>query len=128
MDTLYEDELLKVSIIVNHYQGDVCVCFTGVGHALGGIDVQAEEFKNAYFYGVIIFVTDKKRSWGNLIDFKLLKKIITPHVLHKKVNVLGNSMGAFIGTIFSYYQHVDCCIGFVPQYSISKDILPEEQR
>ena len=128
MNILHEDDSIRVSILENDTQGDVCICFTGVGHALGGIDVQAEEFRNANFFGVIIFVVDKHRSWGNLIDFELLTGLIHPYILQKKVNVLGNSMGAFIGTVFSYYLHVDCCIGFVPQYSISEEILPEESR
>tara|TARA_B100000678_G_scaffold288148_1_gene296034 strand:- start:15 stop:695 length:681 start_codon:yes stop_codon:yes gene_type:complete len=128
MKTIHEDEHLKISVIKHNNQGEACICFTGVGHALGGIDVQTEEFKNAYFFGTIIFVIDKKRSWGNSIDFGLLKCILLPYVSHKKVNLLGNSMGAFIGTIFSSLLNTDCCIGFVPQYSISEHILPEERR
>lgn len=40
---------------------DVVVCFTGIGHAIGGIDVQGEEFFGASRGASTVFVIDKNR-------------------------------------------------------------------
>lgn len=133
MNVLYEDDFLKVTIkdiFQNTYDTPVelLVVFTGIGFGVGGVDVQKEEFTKGDFSGDIIFVFDKKRSWGNFLDFDALKLIIYPFFEGKKVYYLGNSLGGFNAIIFSRFLKPNSVLAFVPQYSVSKKVIPKENR
>lgn len=128
IELVFEDDDLSISVIPR--DGDNAVlCFTGVGHALGGIDVQKEEFiKSGATDGPSIFITDKKRTWGNNLDFKLIQDSIQPYIKNKRVLSLGNSMGGFLSVIATYYFNIDVSISFSAQFSVSTKIVPDEHR
>lgn len=126
---IFEDDNLLVKY--KKGSGDIAIfSFTGVGHALGGIDIQREEFSKSLLVDdvTLFFIIDKKRSWGNSIDFDFLVKLVSPLLNDKKIYCLGNSMGAFNAVIFSYYFKTDVCLGFVPQYSVNKNVVKKEDR
>ncbi|OHV12003.1 hypothetical protein [Kushneria phosphatilytica] len=127
MITLHESEDLKIGLL-NKPGKHVCICFTGVGHALGGIDVQKEEFKNIEKIGNIIYIVDKKRSWGNNLDINGIVDFLTPYTRGREVYTIGNSMGGFLGILFSKHLKTKCSISFAPQYSICKSVVPNETR
>ena len=127
LSTLYDDPLIKISIIENGYDKSI-LCFTGVGHALNGIDVQSEEFLKATCQATTIFIIDKERSFGNNINFSLMKCIIFPYIQGKVLYTLGNSMGGFLAILATKFFNIDVSISFVPQYSVSKNIFPHENR
>ena len=128
MITLFEDETTRISSIENLESNYVTLCFTGVGHALGGIDVQREEFLKASNESTAIFVVDKLRSWGNKLDFRQLVRIVNLYSSKKKINAIGNSMGGFLAVIASKHINIDNVVAFVPQYSVNKKIIPNENR
>ncbi|GHB42098.1 hypothetical protein GCM10007094_34130 [Pseudovibrio japonicus] len=131
MQVLFEDENL---IITERGETDaksntVLISFTGVGHKLGGIDVQKPEFFGAgKNFDNFIFVTDRRRSWGNNINFDLLKKIILRVSKDKKLFCLGNSMGGFLSIVATKFLTIEVSVSFVPQYSVKPEIVPFETR
>jgi hypothetical protein len=126
LTTIYEDNNLKIS----EKQGEsknIFLCFSSVGMAMGGIDIQQEEFNKATDGATAIFIIDKTRSWGN-IDWELLSKVISPYLVNKRVFTIGNSMGGFYAILASRHFLIDKVISFVPQYSVHKSIVPRENR
>jgi hypothetical protein len=126
LTTIYEDSNLKIS----EKQGDsenIFLCFSGVGKAMGGIQIQQEEFNRATDGATAIFIVDKTRSWGN-IDWNLLSEVISPYLVNKRVFSIGNSMGGFYAILASRHFLIKKVISFVPQYSIHKSIVPLETR
>ena len=127
MKTLLDNEIIKVSVLPRDSDTAV-ICFTGVGHALGGIDVQDNEFFKISNEATTIFVIDKERSWGNNIDFLEMRKILLPYIGGKTLHALGNSMGVFLAILASQFFTFTSVVSFVPQYSVSKRIIPTENR
>lgn len=127
MQILIDNDVLRVSVI-SRDSPDAVLCFTGVGHAYGGIDVQSEEFYRISFGATAIFIMDKQRSWGNNIDFGELKKALHPYTEGKKLYALGNSMGGFLAILSSRFFDLIAVVALSPQYSVSKRIIPEETR
>ena len=127
LQTVYEDSLIKISVIENSNDRTI-LCFTGVGHALGGIDVQSEEFINASTQATTIFIIDKERSFGNNLDFDLIANVIYPYIQGEKLYSLGNSMGGFLAILATKFFDIDVAIAFAPQYSVSKKVFPHEKR
>ena len=109
--------------------GNVLLSFTGVGHAMGGIDVQKPEFfGSGEQFSNIIFITDRKRSWGNSIDPNLVMSILEPLIENRDVYAIGNSMGGFLSIIFSSLINMKVVVAFVPQFSVNSEIVPDETR
>ena len=127
MLTLCDDDNIRVAVI-EHASMSVTLCFTGIGHAIGGVDVQSEEFRNASNFSTTVFITDKQRSWGNNIDFNALAKTIAPYTNGKVIDAIGNSMGGFLAVLASKFFRLSAVVAFCPQYSVSKRIVPSERR
>lgn len=131
MNSIYEDEYLQVKIKLSSGVSDtVILSFTGIGHAMGQANVQKIEFMGSLSLNdpTLIFVIDKTRSWGNSLDFGLLVSLVKKYSINKKIFCIGNSMGAFNAVVFSSFYTVEVCLGFVPQYSVSKDVVKKEDR
>lgn len=128
MNTLIDNDYITVRVICNESSHFSTLCFTGIGHAIGGIDIQSPEFIKSSNNSTSVFIIDKTRSWGNCLDFDQLGTIIRPFVDGKIVNAIGNSMGAFLAILASRFFCMDSVVAFVPQYSVSKKIIPEEIR
>ncbi|MBZ9538297.1 ELKS/Rab6-interacting/CAST family protein [Modicisalibacter tunisiensis] len=129
MHNIFEDDLVKVSISKNPkgMKKKACICFSGVGFSLGGIEIQKEEFKNATESEISIFIIDKKRTWGNSIDLDFIASLLRPYIYEKEVFLLGNSMGGFIAIIFSSIVKAKSCICFSPQFSIDESLVAENR-
>ena len=127
METLINNEALKISILASSSRR-VVFCFTGVGHAMGSIDVQKEEFYRISELATTIFITDKQRSWGNNIDFDEIVSVLESHIKDKQLYALKNSMGGYLAVVASRYFQFNTVVAFVPQYSVSKRIIPTENR
>lgn len=124
---LIDTEDLIVSVIPR--DSDVTtLCFTGIGHAIGGVDVQSFEFLRSSQNSTTIFIVDRKRSWGNNIDFDEFKVAIDKYIDGKTINAIGNSMGGFLAILVTRFISIRSCVAFVPQYSVNKQILPHENR
>ncbi len=128
MKILYEDNLLKITFVDDFISSRCLVVFTGVGHKLGGIDIQREEFYSQHKFGMIIWITDKKRSWGNNLNVLKISEILKKISHNKKIFIIGNSMGGFLGILFSKYLNAKKVIAFNPQFSVCPDIVPDEKR
>jgi hypothetical protein len=127
MEVLHEDEDVRVT--VGRAESDqLTLCFTGVGHAMGGVDVQAEEFRRASSAATAVYVIDKHRSWGNRIDFPALAQRIAPLAAGCTVHALGNSMGGFLAILMSRFMPLRSVVAIVPQFSVCKAVVPSENR
>lgn len=124
---IFDNDDLQISILYRDSQY-VNFCFSGVGHGIGGIELQTLEFRNATKNATAIFIIDKNRSWGNNIDFELIYKVTSKYTQDKILNTLGNSMGGFLSILATKYLPVQTCIAFVPQYSVNKNVVPFEYR
>lgn len=127
MKTILDNTAIKVSIVERNSDQAV-LCFMGVGHAMGGLDVQSEEFYKISKNATTIFITDKERSWGNNLNFEELKRITAPYIKDRTIYALGNSMGGFLAILASRYFKFSSVVSFVPQFSVSKKIIPSENR
>jgi hypothetical protein len=112
----------------NHHSDRVIVSFTGVGHSLNGVDVQAPEFMKASQIGSILFVIDKTRSWGNALIYNKVVEIVTQKTSGKTVYCIGNSMGGFLAILFSKALDAKRVLAITPQWSIDRAIVPQEKR
>ena len=126
--TLYEDETLKITHLPG--EGDHCVLtFIGVGHGLGGIDQQSEEFRKlGPQWGPQVFIFDKRRSWGNAIDVDRIAEVTAPLREGRTVISMGLSMGGFLAILASSRLGARRCISFAPQFSVHPDIAPFDPR
>ena len=107
----------------------ILLSFTGIGHRMGGIEVQKPEFRGAgKTFGCIIFITDKTRSWGNAIDFNIIEERILPFIENRDVYSIGNSMGGFISIVATRYLPIRKSISFAPQYSVDPVCVDWEHR
>ena len=128
MKIFYEDDFLKISYS-NEFKSDRClVVFTGVGHAMGAINIQREEFYNQHKLGMVIWITDKKRSWGNNLNIKKISGAVKKLSENRKIYIIGNSMGGFLAILFSKFLEAKKVIAFSPQFSVCPDIVPDEKR
>jgi hypothetical protein len=127
---LYEDALLKVSALDRPGSRLLLLCFAGVRHGIGGIDVQRPEFVGSAvaIEASAAFVFDKTTSWGNRVDFARIARLVSPLVRGGKVMGLGNSMGGFNVVLMSNFIAMDTCVAFAPQFSLSSRIVPTETR
>ena len=129
---LFEDKYIK--IVSRQIQSDnsskkIMLSFTGIGHALGGLNVQESEFFGAgRSFDNIICITDKTRSWGNKLDFGIINKVIAPLVGGRAVYSIGNSMGGFNAIVASKFMEIHTSISFVPQFSVCRTAVPWEDR
>ena len=123
---LYEDDFLLLKGLRKD-DGDTCiVSFTGVGHAMGGLDVQKEEFVGtALKNGNVLFVTDKTRSWSNKISRERLLEVFHQFGSFEKIVAIGNSMGGTNSLILGSLLGCKTVIAFTPQYSVHPDIFPD---
>lgn len=127
MHELVDDENVRVRLIEQD-SNTVTLCFTGIGHALGGVDVQSEEFLSASRTSTCLFIIDKRRSWGNNIDFIGLEKVIDPYIRLKTINAIGNSMGGFLAILATRFFPINAVVAICPQFSVSKRVIPAEAR
>ena len=125
---LFEDDFLKVSFDGSTQNNRCLIAFTGVGHQLGGVDIQNEEFKAQCSLGMVIWVIDKKRSWGNNLNIVNLSKVLIEISTGKEVYLIGNSMGGFLAILMSKLLKARRTITFVPQFSIYPEVVPNEKR
>ena len=96
--SVIDTEELLVSVIPRDSHVTT-ICFTGIGHAIGGVDIQSFEFLKSSQNSTTIFVVDRKRSWGNSINFDDFLDAIAKYIEGKIVNTVGNSMGGVLGNI-----------------------------
>ncbi|MCI5040355.1 MAG: hypothetical protein MRY81_11815 [Donghicola eburneus] len=130
MILLHEDPYLRVVQYEGRGRaGRVLLSFTGVGHAMGGIDVQQPEFfGTGQDFDSTIFITDKTRSWGNAFDMKLLPELLAPVISDREIYGIGNSMGGYLALLVSGFIRLHTVIAFAPQYSVDPVIAPWEPR
>jgi hypothetical protein len=109
--------------------GSVLLSFTGIGHAMGGIDVQRPEFYGTgRAFDRVIFITDKTRSWGNRLDFGQIAEVVSELAGSARLVTIGNSMGGFLAIIATRYMPVTTSVAFAPQYSVNPRFAPWEKR
>ena len=125
--TIFENNSVAVLSIIGS-NNECIISFTGVGHALGGIDLQNPEFSRSDGGETKIFVIDKERSWGNNINWNQLYDNISPVIQDMQITTLGNSMGGFLAILSARMLNADRTIAFVPQWSIDPEIIPNEHR
>jgi len=130
-EVLHSDAHLAISCLDGAEQGTgrALISFTGVGHSLGGLDVQQPEFVGAGSqYDATFFVSDLTRSWGNLLDFTRVAEIVGQKVGKVEIHCIGNSMGAFNALLAPSQMSVSRVVAFAPQFSVHPDVVPWEIR
>ena len=131
LETLYADTWMRVTRMQASASGvrRVLLSFTGVGHAMGGIDVQSPEFAGAgSTYDAVFFISDLTRSWGNRLDFAQLDALIAEAAPGAERHCIGNSMGGFLALLAPSLMPVSQVLAFAPQFSVDPSIVPWERR
>ena len=126
MKILHEDDFLLLKGIIND-DSDVCiVSFTGVGHAMGRLNIQKEEFVgSALKNGSVFFVTDKTRSWSNKICEDKLIEVFSRFGSFKNIVAIGNSMGGTNALLMGPKLGCQTIIAFTPQFSVHPEVFPD---
>lgn len=122
--TLVDNDALSL-VVFPRDSGQLCFCFTGVGHNVGGIDIQTNEFFAATRQSMVVFVCDKQRSWGNSLDFDRIAEFTAPYAAGKRLTALGNSMGGFLAILASRFIAFDTVVSICPQYSVCPQVIDE---
>ncbi|SFJ36777.1 alpha/beta fold hydrolase [Jannaschia pohangensis] len=107
---------------------DCIVSFTGIGRAMGGIDLQTPEFTRSGGDAEKIFVIDKNRTWGNSLGWSRLDKIVARLGDGRRIITLGNSMGGFLAILAATRFGARHALAFVPQWSVDPALVPWEKR
>lgn len=124
---IFEDD--DMAVLYEDGSGlDLIISFTGVGHSTGGIDLQTPEFSKSGCNNPTIYVIDKRRSWGNSLDWAELERIVKDMRHYQRLVLIGNSMGGFLAVLAARQLMADVVVAFVPQWSISPNIVPFETR
>ena len=123
---LHEDDFLLLKGIINDDSDKCIVSFTGVGHAMGGLDVQKEEFVgSALRNGSVFFVTDKTRSWSNKICEDKLIEVFSRFGSFENIVAIGNSMGGTNALLMGPKLGCQTIIVFAPQFSVHPEVFPD---
>lgn len=126
-DTLFEDD--QTLIMSKQQSSERCiVSFTGVGHGMGGLDLQSPEFSSSRLVGSRIFIIDKDRSWGNALNWPKVESIVLDFAKGQELITIGNSMGGFLAILGSKRLKAAYSIAFAPQWSVDPQIVPLEDR
>ncbi len=126
MNILHEDDFVLMKGIIRDNSRTCIVSFTGVGHAMGGIDVQKEEFVgSALKNGSIFFVTDKTRSWSNKICENKLIEVFHKFGSFENIVAIGNSMGGSNALLMGPKLGCKTIIAFTPQFSVHPEVFPD---
>ena len=131
MQVLFDDDFLNISARSGPGTpgGNILLSFTGIGHGMGGIDVQKPEFfGTGRDFDNLLFLTDKTRSWGNRLEFDRIAEILAPWTQGQRVYSIGNSMGGFLAILCSAHVPMVASLSFSAQYSMNPGIVPWEQR
>jgi pimeloyl-ACP methyl ester carboxylesterase len=133
MHTFLDRETLTIS-----YEAGECdtvvVAFTGIGHALGGIQ-KAEFGRSLGELGLLpssIYVIDRHRRWFNHGLASQIEDAVSQLVERlgaRRAVTLGNSMGGFGAIAFA--RRVPGCaaaVAFCPQSSVHPEVAPFERR
>ena len=125
-DVIYEDEFLRVCGNHNSKSTTCIVAFAGAAEALGGMEIEGVNFADTEFENASLFiVVDKKKSWSNYINTKVLKKTFESFGVFSRVVAVGTSMGGTNALILGPLLNAETIITFSPQYSVFPEYIPE---
>lgn len=131
MHFVYEDHVCRITAAhpPSAAHRRLLLSFTGVGHAMGGLEVQKPEFFGAgRDFDNVVFISDLTRSWGNALDFDQICAVLAPYVDGCELSAIGNSMGGFLCVLASTVFSIKVSLSFVPQFSVDPRVLPREHR
>lgn len=121
---LVNNDVLKIKVRPAASEHAI-LCFSGIGHRVGAVDIQGDEFVRATQGATTIFIADLQRSWGNNFDFDDVVALIEPYTRGRRLHALGNSMGGFLAILASRFPPLETVIAFCPQFSVNPAIVPE---
>ena len=80
----------------------------------------------------VLFIGDASRSWMNApgLAEKLCVAVdaLIERIKPERIVAFGNSMGGSAALIFASLRKLDAVLAIVPQYSVKRDLVPEEKR
>jgi len=80
----------------------------------------------------VLFIGDASRSWMNApgLAEKLCVAVdaLVERIKPERIVAFGNSMGGSAALIFASLRKLDAVLAIVPQYSVKRDLVPEEKR
>lgn len=109
------------------------LCFTGVGNRIDPVPAP-EAIRLTGWDGEnhVLFISDASRSWMNapgLIDaLQTAVARLVEEIRPDRIVAFGNSMGGSAALIYASVARVDSVLAIVPQYSVRRDLVPEERR
>lgn len=122
MQTLFNSKTTNISFI-DRETDIVFVCF----NSLGMNDQKTLDFYSLSKTFSVIFIMDKKNSWGNKLDWNSISNIVNSIIKDKTSYSIGVSMGGTNSILSANYLNTDYVIAFNPQFSIHPEIVPDSE-
>jgi|SRR6056300_574148 hypothetical protein len=88
--------------------------------------MQPEFVHTSPHIGDRFWIIDKKRSWGNLVDWAWLASLLKDYLINKQVVCVGTCTGAHNAIKFSYFAEASRVFAFTPHWTIDTEVIPEE--
>jgi hypothetical protein len=132
MIVLNETDYTRISI-VDRGTNNVYIIFNGLnGTVQNNGDFAVDETIATDFYSLSknttsIFITDKKMSWGNSIEWQLVKDIVNPIIHNKNSTIVGLSMGGTNAILSSQFLDANNMLLINPQFTIHPGIFPDNE-
>lgn len=132
MIVLNETDYTRISI-VDRGTDNVYIIFNGLnGIIQNNGDFAVDETIATDFYSLSetttsIFITDKKMSWGNSVEWQLVKDIVNPIIHNKNSTIVGLSMGATNAILSSQFLDAKNMLLINPQFTIHPSIFPDNE-
>jgi hypothetical protein len=132
MQILYETNYTRISII-DKQTNDVYIVFNGLNGTLqdDGTLAVNEQFATDFYSlcknTTTIFITDKKMSWGNCLEWNQVKDIVNPIIENKTSTIVGLSMGGSNAILSSQFLNANKMLVINPQFTIHTGIFPDNE-
>lgn len=81
----------------------------------GGINLRTHEFTSSNLEKTKNFIIDKRRSWGNSLDWDRLGEVVDQVARGGQITTLGNSTGGFLAILAAGMLNAAQAVAFAPQ-------------
>jgi len=122
METLLDNKTTSI-FFINKNTDIIFICF----NSLGMNSPETLDFYSLSKIFSVIFIMDKKSSWGNRLDWKSISEIVNNIIKDKESYSIGVSMGGTNSVLSAQYLNTRYVVAFNPQFSIHPRVVRDSE-